>query len=62
MSDRADFVYGDEVQNELEAAKKRQSSGDGLADRPPPSRVIRSYDRQAVGHDLPFTEPPSYID
>jgi len=60
MSDRADLVQCDELQNELEAAKRRQSSGGSLADRPPPSRVIQSYDRQAVGHDLPYTEPPAY--
>lgn len=60
MSDRADLVQGDELQSEFESAERRQSSDDGLADRPPPARVIRSYDRQAVGHDLPSTEPPAY--
>lgn len=61
MSDRADLVPGDQLQNEFEPTERRRASGDGLDGRPP-SRLIRSYDRQAVGQLAPSAAPPSYID
>jgi len=53
MSDRADLVQGDELQNGFQTAES--------SDDRPPSRHFRSYDRQAIGH-MPSSEPPAYCE
>jgi len=58
MSDRADLVPCDQLQNDFESAESRRASGDGR----PPSHLIRSYDRQAVGQLGPSAAPPPYVD
>ena len=64
MSDKAGIVQDDELQKEFESARRRQSLRDAAAadddEFGPPSRVIRSYDREVVGHDA--SDPPSYCD
>jgi len=59
MSDKAGIVQDDELQKEFESAERRQSLSDAAAAGfGPPSRVIRSYDREVVGQDA--SAPPSY--
>jgi len=66
MADRTDLVEDDELQKEYEAAESRQSSSDAAAAAAghtvmPPTRIIRSYDREVVE---PSQEemPPPYCD
>lgn len=63
MSDAAGLVQSDELQKEFEFAEGHQSCQDAAATDaaglcPPPTRIIRSYDRQGEV----VTRPPPYTE
>jgi len=66
MSDKAELVLEDELQEETESAELRQSrqaaaaAADGLIITPP-RRLIRSYDGEVVDRCQDAAPPPPYI-